>query len=388
MEVSETYEMRWILQLTKRRKHVFRDLKPYVCTFRSCEILMFPSRNEWFSHELQYHRREWVCQFCQHPPFETTSAISRHIESIHSAIFSVSSLKSLIQQSEEPVDKILASACPLCDDWEADLERKRGALDSILLSSDESKNQKIFGKTKLFRRHLGRHMEQLALFALPTKGTVESEDDGTDEESEVLEHIPTSEQKEEERINMEVAHNKIKTGLKIAAEAMGMAGLVALAEKEKEHAANALTPVKETEPVVDTTKASEFGGSIKESTSKMISESTEEEEEDGGRFHRFRSSGSHPTSPSGSAVIINNLVHNYYGDDEEIEYRVRPPEDLQKSGMDEQQTTNVLKKDQAIDSNPPVYTRMSRRHLSIETLNRYNIGYKIDVSASFYTNFQ
>jgi len=51
--------------------------------------------------------------------------------------------------------------------------------------------------------------------------------------------------------------------------------------------------------------------------------------------------------------------------------------------MDERQIAVVLKKDQAVDPNRPTYTRMSRRHLSIETLNRYRIDYEFDVDPDY-----
>ena len=66
------------------------------------------------------------------------------------------------------------------------------------------------------------------------------------------------------------------------------------------------------------------------------------------------------------------------------EYQHRLEDDLRKSGMDERQIALVLQKNKAIDPNRPTYTRMSRRHLSIETLNRYRIDYEWDtVSPEF-----
>jgi hypothetical protein len=63
--------------------------------------------------------------------------------------------------------------------------------------------------------------------------------------------------------------------------------------------------------------------------------------------------------------------------DEET-YRVRLEEDLKRSGMDERQIAAVLRKERPNDPNQPTYTRMSRRHLSVETLNRYRIDYEFD----------
>lgn len=54
-------------------------------------------------------------------------------------------------------------------------------------------------------------------------------------------------------------------------------------------------------------------------------------------------------------------------------------------GMSERQIDDFLKKDKAVDASRPTYTKMSRRHLSIETLNVYRIDYEFDVvSCSFH----
>ncbi|KFY70285.1 hypothetical protein V498_10372, partial [Pseudogymnoascus sp. VKM F-4517 (FW-2822)] len=167
------------------KTHVFRDLKPYVCTFSECEMLMFRSRNEWFAHELQNHRREWACQFCQHSPFTTVSDFSKHTETAHAAVLRSSPLKALIMISEEPIDNILSTACPLCDDWETDMVRKQAILESVCPSPNRlDKTDGLRSKPKLFRRHLGRHMEQLALFALPPNHFSDLEDGSTDGEKE------------------------------------------------------------------------------------------------------------------------------------------------------------------------------------------------------------
>jgi hypothetical protein len=65
-------------------------------------------------------------------------------------------------------------------------------------------------------------------------------------------------------------------------------------------------------------------------------------------------------------------------EEREKEYQRRLEEDLRKSGMDERQIAVVTQKNKAVDPNRPTYTRMSRKHLSIETLNRYRIDYEWD----------
>jgi hypothetical protein len=124
---------------------------------------MFESRNEWFAHELQNHRREWVCVSCLNSYTEKVK-FAAHVQSEHGSVVSGSQLEALILQSEEPVDKIPASGCPLCDEWESNLLRSKQ--DSKMLLN----NEEVFepcGTLSQFRRHLGHHMEQLALFTLP-----------------------------------------------------------------------------------------------------------------------------------------------------------------------------------------------------------------------------
>jgi hypothetical protein len=62
----------------------------------------------------------------------------------------------------------------------------------------------------------------------------------------------------------------------------------------------------------------------------------------------------------------------------DMEYKKRLEEDLRKSGMDERQISVVLKKGVKIDPNKPTYTRMSRKHLSLETLKTFKINYEFD----------
>lgn len=155
--------------------------------------MMFPSRNAWFAHEIQNHRREWLCQFCQHPAFVSASSFSTHTKALHGNILASSSLKALILQSEEPVDKIPSTACPLCDEWEASVHRTHEQLVSARKPDAESDGE-AYGNLKVFRRHLGRHMEQLALFALPSNDTEQLEDESAGEGND----IPTRYDKEKE----------------------------------------------------------------------------------------------------------------------------------------------------------------------------------------------
>jgi len=84
-------------------------------------------------------------------------------------------LGALVLQSEEAVDTIPADACPFCDEWEETIiDPKHDARRAFL---NDGQDVKPYGTLKQFRRHLGRHMEQLALFALPMAENEDLEDE-------------------------------------------------------------------------------------------------------------------------------------------------------------------------------------------------------------------
>ena len=147
------------------RKHAFADLRPYVCTFEECDLRVFADRHTWFDHELECHRLEWCCRFCSRPSFVSETELSTHMRHRHAQFSSPTQLPALIKASRQSVDRIPAKACPLCH-WDATLRdlNKHAPADEILVVTLEQ-----------FRKHLGGHMEQLALFALPRKYKDEEE---------------------------------------------------------------------------------------------------------------------------------------------------------------------------------------------------------------------
>lgn len=135
-----------------------RDLKPYVCTSKECDMKLFPDRNTWFTHELQNHLVEWNCCFCSHIPFQTRDKFEKHVRKSHANSFTDDQLPSLFKACQKPVDKLPASACPFCGDWETRLRE---------LNQHLSAEEVLVVTPQQFRHHVGSHMEQLALFAIP-----------------------------------------------------------------------------------------------------------------------------------------------------------------------------------------------------------------------------
>jgi len=149
----------WTIQTVtnsrKWKKHVFQDLRPYVCTFESCDLKVFADRSSWFNHELQAHRVEWCCPFCPHPPFQSLKSFKGHLAGRHAQLFSKDHLEPLTEACKNSVDKFSPHACPFCEEWSTNLDYANPGQTNLVVTLAQ------------FQHHVGSHMEQLALFALP-----------------------------------------------------------------------------------------------------------------------------------------------------------------------------------------------------------------------------
>ena len=139
------------------RKHVFQDLKPYICTYEECDLKMFPDKSTWYTHEMQMHRVQWQCCFCSHEPYLSRTAFETHTQNRHQSKYSAEQSTALLEICQQPLDRIVASACPFCDTWE-----ERLALANPHVQDGET----LVVTPQQFRNHVGNHMEQLALFAI------------------------------------------------------------------------------------------------------------------------------------------------------------------------------------------------------------------------------
>lgn len=138
------------LQTLNVRRHVFTDLQPYVCTFKDCTIgsIPFSTRAEWFQHESTIHRLQWKCNWCSQSDimFHSAEELKKHLNSAHSGMVTEAQMPLILETCERPIKSFSSDSCPLCADWEPPSTR-----DNV----------------RSFSRHLARHMQQLALEALP-----------------------------------------------------------------------------------------------------------------------------------------------------------------------------------------------------------------------------
>ncbi|CAG8950267.1 hypothetical protein HYFRA_00006759 [Hymenoscyphus fraxineus] len=153
----------WQIQTIKTqnswRKHVLSDLKSYVCTFQDCDLTMFPDYHTWFLHELKDHRKQWKCHFCTKAKvFISSGEYASHLKHHHASSFIEEQLPSLLELSEQSLLDRLPPDCPFCEDWEGKLRK---------INPHIAPWEEFFVSPSQFKHHVGKHMEQLALFAIP-----------------------------------------------------------------------------------------------------------------------------------------------------------------------------------------------------------------------------
>ncbi|KAL8725718.1 MAG: hypothetical protein Q9181_006306, partial [Wetmoreana brouardii] len=144
LRASDTWQQR-----REWERHVLRDLQPYICTFGGCSEMntLFERRRDWIAHELQSHRTEWCCNTPEHPIYDSRTEFQSHMNRQHVGSFDMDQLESLTNMVARPALSLNFS-CPLC-------------------CSDRFVNLSI----DRLEKHLGRHLELIATFALPSNGT-------------------------------------------------------------------------------------------------------------------------------------------------------------------------------------------------------------------------
>ncbi|CZR61999.1 uncharacterized protein PAC_11896 [Phialocephala subalpina] len=151
------------------KKYVFSDLNLYVRTFENCDLKMFSDRHTWLAHEVG-HRHQWCCYFCtSNRTFTKPEEYRHHLERCHPQAFVSPQLSTLLELSRRPITKMSPCDYPFCKIWE---ERLRAInphippLECLIVTPSQ------------FQHHVGGHMEQLALFAVP-RGSTEEGDTGS-----------------------------------------------------------------------------------------------------------------------------------------------------------------------------------------------------------------
>jgi ankyrin repeat protein len=164
----------WTIQTIKKqsawKRHVMADLRAYCCTSKACDLKLFPDRKSWIDHEIHAHRVQWQCTLCTRPPFDSEASMKRHLANEHTGSVHESALNTIVQACRRTRNQISPRDCPFCDDW----YRTMVAANKSVLNA----GQELVVTPAQFSKHVGSHMEQLALFAVP-RGDEEPGDGGS-----------------------------------------------------------------------------------------------------------------------------------------------------------------------------------------------------------------
>lgn len=137
--------------------HVYSDLQAYVCTWSNCPQMLttYLVRNAWAQHEIDHHLSyiKYQCPTCLELN-DTEEGFLQHLHHIHNITTTVSLQPAILAKSRRLVQHKLAEIkCNLC-------------LNHGFLNDRD------------YATHVGRHLEEIALIALPPTGN-----DGDDDEN-------------------------------------------------------------------------------------------------------------------------------------------------------------------------------------------------------------
>lgn len=136
---------------------------------------MFESQNDWFQHEVEFHRKVWACRICNDNIRWSRPELNEHLRDRHTETENdeTSTMKDIESWRLQTIN---ATECPLCQDYARKFQiANRSPKCDVLL--------------KHFQSHLGGHFEQLAFAALPnhdedaidvTKDRISEEEDAED----------------------------------------------------------------------------------------------------------------------------------------------------------------------------------------------------------------
>ena len=133
--------------LTVPRKHVYQDLQPYVCSSPGCsfEHATFASRHDWAEHEF-VHYREKVSRLCIECDFQSSDAeqLQQHASESHANL--------LMTDLQKVTKWISREKCPFC------------------LSNPAFSHKQLVS-------HVGKHMQEVALAAIPISALTSEKED-------------------------------------------------------------------------------------------------------------------------------------------------------------------------------------------------------------------
>ncbi|KAI8631542.1 hypothetical protein F5Y19DRAFT_493418 [Xylariaceae sp. FL1651] len=304
------------------KKHVLRDLRPYICLAENCPAANteYGRRHDWMSHMLQKHWKSWACPLECGLDYVTETDLRQHVIRVHKSVTEME-LDAMVARCSRSrsLSLFIPVKCPLCQD----------TLESV----------------QQYQRHVGRHQVDLALFALPRIDDDGEEADEQDEDQETISIRSDS-----------------------CSEAL----------------TDNIVPAALTKPTENITEAPEGDNEIE--SLKEMEEELDRIEELLYPEHRLRKKEKEAIERYKKVEAERILKEREETKERKLEYRHHMQETLITSGLDEKEINTILEGNKIENGQekegPPTWTRMTKRHLSLETLRVYDIDYTIDQASN------
>ncbi|KAM5378828.1 hypothetical protein ACJZ2D_004301 [Fusarium nematophilum] len=104
------------------KKHVFRDLRPYVCLSQACPTPdhLYLRRSDWATHMKREHWKAWYCPFGCPEEFDSAKGFQNHIKTAHKHDVSPENIHMLENLSSRPDGAKAGGQCPLSNEESRD----------------------------------------------------------------------------------------------------------------------------------------------------------------------------------------------------------------------------------------------------------------------------
>ncbi|KAL9616494.1 MAG: hypothetical protein Q9160_008637 [Pyrenula sp. 1 TL-2023] len=153
--------------------HIYSDLQAYMCTSKECpeSLALFTTRKGWVQHEIDHHLSSLIyrCPRCE-DIIDTKDELLHHMEESHDTV--IENFRSAILAKAQVIEQRPASdaECQLC-------------------------HQTSFTNNREYATHVGKHLEEIALIALPRADDSDDSDDESSDTGDSDEAEPTIENK-------------------------------------------------------------------------------------------------------------------------------------------------------------------------------------------------
>ncbi|KAG9502167.1 hypothetical protein J7337_004992 [Fusarium musae] len=301
-----------------------------------------------FPRGMEYHWRTWSCPFKCGSTFPSAVELGDHVRNQHLLNASDGHLATVVARGEVSVSNDVTQECPLC--------------------------KRAISGLKSYIKHVGRHLEQLALHALPKIGCEGLEDDiesgeQNDEASELgavsaEESSETSSGADEQLETGEIDNQVESSGPHATTVRYNAEGDVTAAGDTT--MPPAASTISSDQPVVELAKI----GKLEDIPLDIVRTQAGANLEEVGMM----------TTAEREAAAME-AVERY-----KRQELARIKAEKARIGMEETEELSIGPSDEvesASQDNRPVYTRMSRRHLSLETLRQYDVNYEFDADPEY-----